>query len=133
MEDDDSDFVEAMEDDISDVDEEELEVPDEETEGDFAAVARQMTADIDKNGFNILGLNNLWLKGTEQLAKDNIKKKRVGGRRRLNRKLQLESATVRAEKAISDSMQIQELNEDQGEPMDILWSRLRRNTSKFHK
>jgi hypothetical protein len=48
-----------------------------------------MTADIDKNGFNLLGLYNLGLKQTEQLAKDDIKKKRVGGRRRLNRKLQL--------------------------------------------
>ena len=71
----------------SDVDEE--EAPEEETEGDFAAVASQMTADIDKNGFNLLGLYNFGLKQTEQLAKDDIKKKRVGGRRRLNRKLQL--------------------------------------------
>ena len=116
----------------SDVDEDELEAPEEETEGDFVAVARQMTADIDKNGFNLLGLYNLWMKGSDQLAKDDIKKKRVGGRRRLNRKLQLARATARAEKAISDSMQNQKLNEDEGEPIDTLWTRLRRNTSKFH-
>ena len=65
----------------SDVDEDELEAPEEETEGDFVAVARQMTADIDKNGFNLLGLYNLWLKGSDQLAKDDIKKKRVNGSR----------------------------------------------------
>jgi hypothetical protein len=63
-----------------------------EKDGDYAAVARRLSADATKTGFNMLTQVNLWTKGAAQLAKDNVCKKRVGGRRRIARKLRLNRA-----------------------------------------
>ena len=117
--------------DVDDDLENDMESQEEEQQGDFAATARQMTADISKNGYNLLTQVNLWDKGSKQLKKDSIKKKRVGGKRRLERKLALARAIGRAELAMSQSVHNWTLNEDEVEVQETLWTSMAKRTSKF--
>lgn len=103
----------------------------EESKEDIVTLARQMSKDIAKNGFNMLSQENIWKRGAAQLFKDNIKKKRVGGRKRLERKLQLARAIARAEKTIADSLQNQQFHEDEGHNESYLWKTMRQRTTKF--
>ena len=117
--------------DVDDDLENDMESQEEELQGDIAATARQMTADISKNGYNLLTQVNLWDKGSKQLKKDGIKKKRVGGKRRLERKLDLARAIGRAELAMSQSVHNWTLNEDEVEVQETLWTSMAKRTSKF--
>ena len=102
----------------------------EEVEGDISATARQMTADIHKHGYNLLTQVNLLAKGSAQLKKDGIKKKRVGGRQRLERKLALTRAIARAELACQ-SEQNWAVEDEEVEVQDNMWTRMAKRTSKF--
>ena len=75
---------------------------------------------------------NLWAKGAAQLAKDNVRKKRVGGRRRNARKLRLNRAISARMGVISASTIELTVPEDDGDEMvDHPWTVLAKKTSRF--
>ena len=86
-------------------------------------MARRLSAGATKTGFNMLTQVNLWAKGAAQLAKDNICKKRVGGRRRIARKLRLNRAISARMAVISASTIESTAPEDYGdEIVDHPWT-----------